>query len=568
MAAVTAPGNVAHRLLAALERRGAAPAQRFEVAPGVWEPRSGTALVRAALRVASGLRALGVRRGDPVGLVADGGPRWLEANLGIVALGAMDVPRGSDTAPGELARILAHSGARTCVVIGDGALARVMEARRAGTELPRILRLDGEAEGEGVLGAAAFDAVASPAIDRGDLPEAEATDPASLIYTSGTTGAPKGATLLHGNFRHQLDVLPAAVDFRPGDVFLSMLPPWHVYERIAEYVAAEAGGEVAFSSPRGFGQHLQALRPTWMATVPRIWEAVLALSGYRRLRERDPAAAAATLRVALGGRLRTGVSGGGSLPPWVDDCYAEAGVQLLVGYGLTETAPVLTVRRPGNNRGGTVGPPVEGTEIRLAGRDGSGDPPPGQPGRVLARGPQVMAGYWKEPELTAAVLDSAGWFDTGDLASWTAEGHLVFRGRAKETIVLRGGENVEPSRLEERLAESPLVEWAVVVGQDRKVPGALLVPRREAVDAAARALRGGEGAASPQETEALLRAECHRLLSPEAGFSPHERVGRLAVIEERFTPENGLLTTTQKVRRAAVMERHGDRIREMFGGEA
>jgi long-chain acyl-CoA synthetase len=174
-----------------------------------------------------------------------------------------------------------------------------------------------------------------------------------------------------------------------------------------------------------------------------------------------------------------------------------------------------------------------------------------------------MAGYWREPELTARVLLPGGWFDTGDLAVRCPDGDLEFRGRVKDTIALRGGEKVEPQVLEDRLHGSPWIEQVVVVGQDRKVLGALIVPRREALEA--EAARCGAPLA-PAEVEALLKGECARLLTEEAGFAVHERIGRVAVLEEPFTAENGLLTATLKIRRPAVLERHGERVEALYGG--
>jgi long-chain acyl-CoA synthetase len=178
-----------------------------------------------------------------------------------------------------------------------------------------------------------------------------------------------------------------------------------------------------------------------------------------------------------------------------------------------------------------------------------------------------MRGYWKEPALTAAVLRAEGWFDTGDLGSLTPEGDLEFRGRAKETVVLRGGEKVEPQPLEERLRESPFIEQAVLVGADQKVLGALILPRKDAVEGEIRRRNGvnsGEAVAAA-DVEALIKAECARLLTEEAGFMAHERVARFALLEEPFTAENGLLTATLKLRRPAVQERYADRIRALFG---
>jgi long-chain acyl-CoA synthetase len=503
-----------------------------------------------------------------VALVADNGPWWLPADLAVLATGAVVVPRGSDTTPAELGLILAHSGATAALAVGEEATRRLLAA--PGREALRFAaRLDAR-RGETPAGLlAGDDLVEGPPADPDRLPAVGPEDPASVIYTSGTTGRAKGVTLLHRNFLHQLRTIPGPFDFRPGDRFLVMLPPWHCFERVVEYVAASVGGEIAHSHPRLLKEHIPAVRPTWMASVPRVWEMVLALSGWPRLAPRDPERAAAALRAAVGGELRCAVAGGGRCPDAVDRAFNGSGIRFLVGYGLTETAPVLTVRLPEQNRVGTLGRPLPETGIRVVAREGGGVVPPGTVGVIQARGPQVMRGYWKEPELTARVLAPDGWFDTGDLGEQTPEGDLLFRGRAKDTIALRGGEKVEPQPLEDRLTESPFIEYAVVVGQDRKVLGALLVPRMEAVRSelaknkeVATGVPVGDAA-----VQGLLKGECARLLTEEAGFAAHERVSRVAVLGETFTPENGLVTGTLKVKRHAVLERYAGVVEELFGGD-
>ncbi len=551
---MTAPGGggLPAALLGAMASRSGEVARRVPGPGGAWTESTHGELREQVLRAAAGLRALGVGPGDRVGLVADCGPWWIVGDLAILAAGGADVPRGSDSTSVELGMILSHSGAKGCLTVGEEATRRVLAAPGAREALRFFVRLDarrgetppGVTSGEELLDRPPADPASLPARDAGSL--------ASVIYTSGTTGRPKGVTLLDGNFLHQLRALPLPFDFRSEDVFLVMLPPWHCFERIVEYVGLYVGGSLAYSAPRQLKEHIPAVRPTWMATVPRVWEMVLALSGHDRLARRDPDRARKALRAALGGHLRCGVSGGGSVSDVVDRTYNEAGIRFLVGYGLTETSPVVTVRLPESNRVGTIGRTVADTEVRIVDRATGAPVPPGEPGVIRVRGQQVMHGYWKDPEATARALDADGWFDTGDIGSLTPEGDLVFRGRAKDTIVLRGGEKVEPQPLEERLMQSPLVEQAVVVGSDQKVLGALLVPRREAL-------------ADREALPDLLKAECARLLTEEAGFMAHERVNRIEILEEPFTPENGLLTGTLKIRRAAVLERYADRVKALFG---
>jgi long-chain acyl-CoA synthetase len=252
----------------------------------------------------------------------------------------------------------------------------------------------------------------------------------------------------------------------------------------------------------------------------------------------------------VGGRLRTAISGGGALAMHVDGFFEAIGIELLVGYGLTETSPVLTCRRRWANRRGSAGQPLAGTSLRIVDPESGELLALGQRGRVLARGPQVMAGYWGKPEASAAVLDGEGWFDTGDLGHLLPDGSLVLTGRAKDTIVLSSGENIEPGPLEEALVASPLIEQVLVVGQDRKQLGALVVPK----------------AAAESSDLALLRAltrECNRLLAARPGSRPDERLSGVALVEP-FTLDNGLLTQTLKQRRDRITARDAAAIEAIY----
>ena len=555
-------------LLASLAAHAARPAQRWADAAGGeggWRSRTHGELRDLVHRAAAGLRALGLATGDRVGLIGDNGPWWPVADLGILAAGCADVPRGGDSTPSEIGDILLHSGARACIVLGEEAEHRVLAAPGLRERLSPVVRLDAPRGGTapGVLSGEEL-LEAGAGADPADLPRTTPDDLASVIYTSGTTGRPKGVTLLHRNFRHQVDCLPGLFGLREDDVFLVMLPPWHCFERVVEYLALRAGSEMVHSHPKDLKRHLPEARPTWMGTVPRVWEMILTLSGFQRLAGRDPERAAKALRAALGGRLRYAVSGGGRIPDAVDRAYNGAGISLLVGYGMTETSPVLTLRRPEDNRPGTLGSAVPGTELRVVDRGTGRTLPDGEVGVLLARGPQVMRGYWEDPELTARVLLPGGWIDTGDLVRRLPGGDIEFQGRSKDTIVLRGGEKIEPSRMEDRLLESPLVEQVVVVGSEEKILGALGVPRPEPL--AAEAGRRGAAAGDRGAREEILKEECARLLTEEAGFPVHERVARVRILPGAMTVENGLLTGTLKVKRPAVLETYADVLREMFGG--
>ncbi len=553
-------------------------------------------LFAEARRFSAGLRAAGVRPGDRVLLFADNSPRWLVADLGILRAGAVDVPRGADVTPAEAEYIARHSGAVAAVVGRPGLLDR-LPGRGAG--LRAVVCLEGRAEGAATFAEHLASGAGGPEepVEPGGL--------ATIVYTSGTTGTPKGVMLSHANILHNVQALPDLLGLSPGDRFLSVLPAWHMFERTVEYTALSRGAVVCYSGLRTLREDLRSERPQYLAAVPRLWEGLggalrsavaergpLARFLFRRLLsfaerrarlagrlvpERPegtgafralagllfdaPFAALARrvfsgrARAALGGRLRAGVSGGGLLPLHLDVLFAAVGVPLLVGYGLTETSPVVTLRRPEANVLGTIGRAVPGTEVRVTGAAGAALPA-GEAGEVEVRGAQVMAGYYGDPEGTARVLRPDGFFRTGDLGVLTPAGDLVFRGRAKETIVLSGGENVEPGPIEARILESPFVRHALVVGQDRRHLAALLVPDG--------VLARREAAARGITVERLLRDEVARLVSTAAGFKTRERVLRVALIDREFSVEDGTLTPTMKVRRGVVAERYREDIEGLY----
>jgi len=586
-------------------------------------------------QAAAGFAALGLGGGEVVALFAENGPRWLVADQGLMRCGAANAVRGSSAPVEELRYILADSGSVGLVVESAALLARLGLDGEACQRLRFVVLLEGEAPaaaGPGnlpCLSWASFMAQGAAAPPP-PAPSGGEGRLATLLYTSGTTGEPKGVPLSHGNLLHQVRSLGALVDPKPGDEVLSVLPIWHAYERSVEYFLLSCGCRQTYTTLRNFKNDLQRVRPHYMVSVPRLWEAILsgfedaltamppgrqrllraALANSRafhtaRRTARDltlaPEAPATRLRAQVeslarwpaealaaaqlwprmrqqlvGGRLRTAISGGGALAPYVDGFFEAVGIELLVGYGLTETSPVLTCRRQWANRRGSAGQPLAETSLRIVDPESRRTLAIGERGLVLARGPQVMAGYWGKPEATAKVLDGEGWFDTGDLGLLLADGTLVLTGRAKDTIVLSSGENIEPGPLEDALAALPMVEQVMVVGQDRRQLGLLLVPKAEALAAwaSAQGLPGSKGSEAGEAGEAgpvpadpaLLKAlsrEFNRVLAARAGSRPDERLAGVAVVAP-FTIENGLLTQTLKQRRDRIAKRDEAAIEALY----
>jgi long-chain acyl-CoA synthetase len=274
------------------------------------------------------------------------------------------------------------------------------------------------------------------------------------------------------------------------------------------------------------------------------------------------------VRQATGGELKAAISGGGSLGMHLENFFEIVGIELLVGYGLTETTPVLTARRFQHNLRGSAGKPIAETELRIVDPETRQPLPIRQKGLVLARGPQIMKGYFENPTATAKVLDEQGWFDTGDLGWLTAENDLVLTGRAKDTIVLTNGENIEPQPIEDACARSPYIDQIMLVGQDQKALGALIVPNLDALKqwAADQNLKGdiSDLDLESQPIQNLFRQELNREVKNRPGYRPDDRISSFRLILEPFSIENGMMTQTLKIKRSVVQERYQDLINQMY----
>jgi long-chain acyl-CoA synthetase len=562
--------------------------------------------------VASGLLELGVKRGDLVGIISDNRQEWLAADFGILSIGAADVPRGCDSTLQELTYILGFTDCAVCFAENQKQAAKILSIRN---ELPKLTTLitfetaDAETLAAGeqkevkilsyteLLGSGKNRRAARPGEVDAEIDKGKRDDLASIIFTSGTTGEPKGAMLTHGTFLSQLPPFRLVFETKPGDIWLSVLPVWHVFERAIEYIILYYSNGIAYSKP--ISSVLMAdfvnIKPHWMVAVPRVWEAImdgiyrnvkqmgrlrkfffnffvslglmytyfkdlcfgLLPNFHGRVRAIDavlgffpwlfllPAGGLARLivfrrlKLRLGGRFKAGISGGGALQAKVDHFFNAVGIRLQNGYGLTETSPIVSVRQYRKSRRGTIGQLLGDVEVKILGKNGA-LLPPGHSGVLYVRGSRVMKGYYKKPELTAAVLDEEGWFNTGDIVMRTRDNELRITGRVKDTIVLRGGENVEPVPIEAKLKESPRIAQCMVVGQDQKYLAALIVPVQEAVMAFAEEnnipIVDWELLLQQPEIIELLANDISDLVGPEASFKPFERIYKFKLLPRPFQP--------------------------------
>lgn len=447
----------------------------------------------------------------------------------------------------------------------------------------------------------------------------------TIIYTSGTTGQPKGVMLTHQNLASQCSLLPPLLTVTESDTGMTLLPPWHIFGRILEHLMFTLGITLTYSDVKNFSDDMKTFKPTLIPAVPRVWESVYskimtnirkggkekifkffytfalhynrmssALNGterwykkpsflYSLVRKCSAAVGVVLLypfvllgRIlvfkkitqATGGQLRFSVSGGGALPPHVDEFFAAIGIVILEGYGLTETAPVLSVRRPHSAVLGTVGPAVPETEFKVMDMEGNDITTQlDQKGTLHVRGPQVMKGYYKDAKRTAEVLSADGWFNTGDLVRTTIDGHISIVGRSKDTIVLLGGENVEPEPIEDQVKISEYIADCMIVGQDQKFLGALIIPAHENMleyakknNIAGTTLK--DWSQDPQIIE-FLKNEIKNLVNSSTGFKGFERVVAIRLLDKEF--ERGLeLSNKLSVKRHVVTDMYEDLIADMF----
>lgn len=583
-------------------------------------------------KFAAGLQKLGVKVGDRISLIADNSPRWFIADQGIMTAGAVNAVRSSQAERSELLFIIANSGS-TALVVQDLNTLNKLGDELNDLPIQLIILISEETPPEDTPKVLKFSQVLEIGANHPLTPVQVTGDSlATLIYTSGTTGKPKGVMLSHSNLLHQLKTVGTIVQPQPGDIALSILPSWHSYERSGEYFLLSQGCTQIYTNLRFVKQDLKEFKPHYMIAVPRLWESIY--EGVQKQFREQPAkkqrlikfllAASETyiekqrivqglslnhlhastlekitskilalallplhtlgerlvyakVRQATGGRIKQVISGGGALPKHIDNFFEIIGVEILQGYGLTETSPVTNARRPWHNVRGSSGQPIAGTEVKIVDPESKDLLPPEKKGLVLLKGPQVMQGYYQNPEATAKVIDGQGWFNSGDLGWVTRDNDLVLTGRAKDTIVLTNGENIEPQPIEDACLRSPYIDQIMLVGQDQRSIGALIVPNTEALEKWAQTqnlpVTLPEENFSEQRTsldleskiiQDLFRQELNREVQNRPGYRPDDRIGPFRLIVEPFSLENGLMTQTLKIRRHIVTERYQDIIDRMY----
>jgi len=563
-------------------RCGDAPAlhqPRFEDGRREYRVTTWNEYLRAAGEIAAGLRELGIRKGDVVGLDSETRAEFYLADIGAMTAGAIAAALYPSYPPSELGRMLRDCDSKAVFVEDAETLTRLREA--ALTPAVQWILLTGEAEGALSLEALRSLGREALAADPGLLARLQRqvgpADPAILYPTSGATGEPKMALVTHGALLANLAMAPPVLDLGPGDSTLAFLSSAHIMQRVViELLPLACGLPVWFSeSLLRLPQELKRIRPTFFVAPPRLWERVHSsiraeLRKRSRLTQRLFEAALelrleairpredgqrrslagrilpqlagrllfARLRRRFGGRLRVCASGSAPLGKELNEFFLAIGLPLIQGYGLTEGGIVI-LTRPGSPRAGSVGKPLPGVEVRLA-----------EDGELLVYSPTLFAGYYKDPEATARVLRD-GWLWTGDIAAMDAGGYLYIKGRKKELIVLSNGKKIYPSRIEELFRLEPIVGHVVPVGDGKPYLAALVT-----VSAAAAEALEGPDAVAHEVYQAIARVN--------RNLASFEQIRRFRMVDRDFTVASGELTPTLKVRRARVLENFRDAVAQMY----
>lgn len=645
----TLPRNMALLIKDRCERYSDLNLQAAKGPDGKFRYYTYSQVYESVMEFALGLKTVGVHRGSNVALISDNRREWLVSDYALVCLGAADVPRGCDSMGNEVRFIVSYADCEVGIFENARQLKKITEKEDEVPLLRCAILFDSPTDSEkeelksSRLDIRTFEEIldvgkkiyesdrdGKKAEIESEMEKTAPDETLTMIFTSGTTGTPKGVMLTHKNYLTHLSCVPTFMPAKPGDWWLSVLPVWHVFERLIQYVALQLGCGLAYSKPVAsvMLSDMAEIRPQWMCGVPRLWEALakgvnramnkkggVALKLYKfflgvgihyannrdrvqghvcRLKKRNrfldglagffpfivlypwhklgDALVFKKLRAKFGGRLSIAISGGGALQKEIDDFYRAVGLNLLEGYGLSETTPVVSFRYYKEPRPGCVGAIFPSWEVKIL-EEKHGVPvndkplPPGRQGLIFVRGDQLMKGYYKRQDLTDMVIDKDGWFNTGDLGIRTFDNELKITGRAKDTIVLLGGENIEPAIVERGLAASPYIESAMVVGQDKRYLGVVIVPNKDTVSdyAVERGVSVDdyEKALADPEIQKLFESEIEASISQEKGFRPCEKINRFVLVPKSFAVGDEL-SAKQEMIRHRIYEKYSDLIESMF----
>ena len=581
--------------------------------------------------IASAIQSFGVQKGDFIGIFTENNGRWAVVEQATMRCGAVCTLRGSNAPVDELDYIINHSEAKG-LILKDGLLLNKLKPYLGKYNLKFILIMF-KKDNDDISGVNCTVYYFDDALEIGrgvefKAPEQNIEEACLMLYTSGTTGNPKGVLLTHKNILAQVPSIVVGFMSKAGENTLQILPVWHSYEHLVQLYYISSGCHLHFTTIAGLKNDLTRYKIDTLMSVPRIWEA-MRLGIFQKLKQTSMSAyklfdfavkLSITYKIhkmyserritnkkggyhklsalyhrfvrsflkpfhilftntlykkvknAAGINFRASISGGGALSMKDQLFYDAIGVNLREGYGLTETAPVLTLRFASDpNFLGCCGRPLMATEIKILdieNPDINNELGIFKKGVVFVRGYQVMKGYYKDEAATKAVLTDDGWFNTGDIGWLTADNNLVLVGRLKETIVLSNGENVEPVPIEEACLESPYIDQIMLVGQDQASIGALVVPSEEALKKCgilAKDIKSGANLTISNPTlRDLIKKEISTYIKNKQSLKAFEQIKNFEVINENFTMENGMMSQTAKMKRNSIFEKYKNLIASMF----
>jgi len=555
---------------------------------GEWKKISTAEMGRRVEAIALGLTALGLKKGDRVGIVADPSPYWMLFDMGVINAGGITVPMFANIAPENLEYEIADSGMRF-LFVGDSAQYQALKPWFG--RLEKVITLTAEIGAGHVLTWEAL--IASGEEVKTAHPEAygklvsvcRENDLATLIYTSGSTGIPKGVEITHRNLMTQVSSTPLRFPLDPSDdIALSCLPLAHVFERMVTYFYFSTGTSIYFAEDvKKVGDNAREIHPTVITMVPRLLEKAyakmvanaesasglrrkLALAAFQRARKKglqEPsqwkdrifdALVYKKLRKALGGRLKYLVSGSAPLDANLAAFFLNVGIPVFEGYGLTESSPVLAANYPGHRKVGTVGPLFPDVEVMIA-----------DDGEILARGPNIMRGYWGKPGETAQSIDNQGWLHTGDLGHLDNEGFLKITGRKKELFKTANGKYVAPVPIEQAITANKIVDMAMVIAEGRPYTTALLFPDFENMKALKADMHCQQMGTEEFLAALPVRQSIQNTIDAmNAKLNHWEQVQKWVLAQVPITVDSGQLTPTMKIRRHIVSEAFKSDIEGMY----
>ena len=566
--------------------------RQYDESSGRWKDSTWAEMATEVARWQAALANEDLQPGDRVAILLHNCKQWVIFEQAALGCGLVVVPLYTDDRAENIAYILNNAGVKLLFLKGTEHWKVMLAVHDQLDRLSRILTLEPVTVPEGETRVCTVpDWLPDNA---GDLhtDDGEPDDLATIIYTSGTTGRPKGVMLSHRNILLNADSGTQIVPMFREDILLSFLPLSHTFERtVGYYIPMMMGSMIAYArSIPQLAEDLLTIRPTIMISVPRIYERVynkiqaglaekpafaarlfnLAVdTGWNRFLYRQGRGGwhpsfllwplldklvAGKIMAKLGGRMRLAAAGGAPLPTPIARVFIGLGLNLLQGYGLTETSPMISVNPPGDNDPASVGIPLEGVEVRIGDND-----------ELLTRSACVMLGYWDNPDATRDMIDNEGWLHTGDKAR-TENNHIYITGRLKEIIVLANGEKVPPADMEMAIALDPLFEQVMIIGDSRPYLSAVIVLNPEQWKTYSQGMNLDPDDRESLRNEALEKAVCEKLSTLLSGFPGYAQVYRASCLLDAWTVENGLITPTLKLKRNRILEHVADAINRMYEG--